>query len=204
MNLYEQQPGIAAELRAALAEFVGSEPLRAASASPNLEVDEEALRMLAALGYVTTRGERPLDPASLMDPKDGVHHWERVQSGVYQKNSGDVAGAIETLEDCVKEVPNDVFALQILAGAYQIQGRYADALEIVRVAEQLEPSDPGLRLIAGSVHLHLGEVDVDAPLDAPKTHFELQGIPPEATWTGGGPQRARGGLQLGESQLGEP
>jgi arylsulfatase A-like enzyme/Tfp pilus assembly protein PilF len=158
-NLYEQQPGLASELRAALTDFVGSDPMLAATVSPNVEVDEEALQNLAALGYVTTKPDGPLDPESLMDPKDGVYHWERVQSGIHQKNSGDVAGAIETLEDCMKEVPNDVFALQILASAYLIQGRYEDALEAAGIAEQFGQPDPGVHLLAASIHLRMGEVD---------------------------------------------
>lgn len=152
-NLYESRPDVAVDLHELLKGFVGDDPLLAGEVTHNLEMDEEALRKLAALGYVTTVTEHRDAPQALMDPKDGVRHWEQVQKGVNQVNAGDIEGAIETIEACLEKVPADVWARQILAGAYQMHGRLDDALETLRVAEELDSADPELPLATAAAYL---------------------------------------------------
>ena len=158
-NLYESHPDIAMDLHELLKGFVGDDPLLAADVMQNLEMDDEALRKLAALGYVTTVAEGPSDSQSLMDPKDGIIHWERVQKGTNLCSAGNITGAIEILESCLEEVPGDVWARQMLAGAYQVYGRYDDALEALKEAERLAPSDAGLPLAAAGVYIQLRDPD---------------------------------------------
>ncbi len=158
-NLYESRPDVAVDLHELLKGFVGDDPLLAGEVTHNLEMDEEALRKLAALGYVTTVTEHRDAPQALMDPKDGVRHWEQVQKGVNQVNTGDIEGAIETIEACLEKVPADVWARQILAGAYQMHGRLDDALETLRVAEELDSADPELPLATAAAYLQLRNPD---------------------------------------------
>jgi arylsulfatase A-like enzyme len=152
-NLFGERPELARELRAALVELAGEDPALGAEIVPNVEVDAEAREALAALGYVVTTADAGAAPGARMDPKDGVHHWERVQRGVTQRNAGDAAAAVETLEAAVEDVPGDVFALQLLAGTHLLQGRPDEALERARAAEALERTDPAIALLVASAHL---------------------------------------------------
>ncbi|MCK4873864.1 MAG: sulfatase-like hydrolase/transferase [Phycisphaerales bacterium] len=158
-NLYASRPEIAADLHELLRGFVGDDPLLAADVRQNMEMDEEAIRRLATLGYVMTVPEGGTETESLMDPKDGVIHWERVQEGTNRQGAGDIKGAIEILEACLEEVPGDVWARQNLASAYQVYGRYDDALVVLAEAERLAPSDPALPLATATLYTALGNTD---------------------------------------------
>ncbi|MFH1749244.1 MAG: sulfatase-like hydrolase/transferase [Planctomycetota bacterium] len=158
-NLYESHPDIATDFHELLKRFVGEDPLVATNVAENLEMDDEALQRLAALGYVRTVTGDVGDSETLIDPKDGVIHWELVQKGTQLCSVGDIKGAIETLERCIEEVPGDVWARQVLAGAYQTYGRYDDALEVLREAETLAPSDPTIPTAVAGVHVQLRDPD---------------------------------------------
>ena len=157
-DISAKAPDILAELYRALEQMVGGDPLVAAEVHGNLELTEEARRALAALGYVATvRPDQENRPS--LDPKDGMVHWEQVQKGVHQRNRGDIAGAIETLQMCLEKVPNDVWARQILAGAYQVQGRYDDALEVLQIAAVLSPNDESVQLGRAANYASKGDLD---------------------------------------------
>lgn len=161
-NLYHERPDLAVDLHELLKGFVGDDPLVAADVQQNLELDAEAIAKLAALGYVTTHFEQDTGASrieEMIDPKDGVYHWETVHSGVLKRDSGDVPGAIEILEQCIQKVPRDVFARQVLASCYQTQGRHEDALAMLQAAEEIAPSDVTLPLAQASVLIHLRRVD---------------------------------------------
>lgn len=158
-NLYDSHPDIAVDLYELLKQFVGEDPLLAADVKQNLKMDEEALRKLAGLGYVGTVTGEVTDSESLIDPKDGIIHWDKVQRGTQLCTAGDIQGAIETLEACVEEVPGDVWARQVLAGAYQTYGRYDDALKLLSEAETLAPSDPTIPAAVASVRVQLRDPD---------------------------------------------
>jgi len=184
-NLYQEREEVAAEFDGILQELVGGDPLLAAQVSPNLEANEEALRKLAALGYITTRVEGDTDAVSLIDPKDGIHHWEGVQKGVHLRNQGDIAGAIEILEAAVEEVPTDIYAMTNLASSYQLRGMYQEALDILDIVETLAPSDTTPAMAAAGALLRLGEIDrAEAKLhqvlerkpDHPPVHMQLSQI----------------------------
>ncbi|MBW2233014.1 MAG: sulfatase-like hydrolase/transferase [Deltaproteobacteria bacterium] len=157
-NLFEERSGIARELHRVLVDLAGEDPHLVAPIVPNMEVDDASREALAALGYIVTTGEAAEEDAPI-DPKDGIAHWERVQRGVFQRNSGDAVGAIKTLEAALEAVPRDVFALQVLAGAYLLQGRAEEALERALAAETLEGSNPSIPLLVASVHLDRRELE---------------------------------------------
>jgi arylsulfatase A-like enzyme/Tfp pilus assembly protein PilF len=160
-NLFKQRPELGAELQEVLIGFVGEDPWLAARAKQNLPMDEESARQLAALGYVATapQEELPEDLANLPDPKVMVYHWERVQKGISMRNTGDIAGAIKHLEACLKDVPRDVFAMQILGGAYSTYGEADKAMEIYQRAAELAPNEPGLFLAMSGIYLSRGEFE---------------------------------------------
>ncbi len=158
-NVHDQRPDVVETLREALARVVGGDPLVAAQVTVNLSLDAETRRQLASLGYVQTAvpGARSRDRLGL-DPKQMVHHWEKLQRGINLRAQGRMAEALPILEECVAAVEGDVFARSVLASAYHMRGDYEQALDLYRSTAELEPQDPGLALGMAEVHLARGEL----------------------------------------------
>ncbi len=159
-NRYEQEPVLSADMHALLRSFVGDDPYMGTAAQQNLPLDPETEELLRSLGYVFTAGDQqPAPPASYdLDPKEMVYHWEKVEQAVQQNIRGEVASAIESLEQALQEVPDDVYARQILSSAYQTHGEYEKAYEMIRGVEERQPHDSGTVGAVGSALLVLNRV----------------------------------------------
>lgn len=81
VNLYYSHPDVAVDLHELLKEFVGDDPLLAADVTQNLEMDDESIRKLAALGYVMTTPKAQVDEDAdeQIDPKDGILLWSTLR-----------------------------------------------------------------------------------------------------------------------------
>jgi arylsulfatase A-like enzyme/tetratricopeptide (TPR) repeat protein len=158
-NLFDDRPDVAVDLHQILKQFVGEDPLLAADVPQNLEMDQDAVAKLTALGYVTTTPPQGTGSAAAIDPKDGIIHWERVEKGTDDCNSGKLKEGIATLENCLQEVPDDVWTLQILAGAFQNAGRLEDALGLLERVRKLSSKDPSVLLGISELHIQLGRLD---------------------------------------------
>ncbi len=176
-NLYESHSDPAMDLRAELITFVGEDPWLAARATQNAELKPDAIRRLEALGYVssTPTDDGPADSLEqLPDPKEMIYHWEDVQKAVAMRNLGDIAGAIKQLTACVESVPRDVFAMQILGGAYAAHGEPDKALETFLRALELSPNDTGLYMGVANMYMTLGRLE-----KAHETAKRVQELDPE-------------------------
>jgi arylsulfatase A-like enzyme/predicted Zn-dependent protease len=155
-NLHDERPEVAKALHDELVAIVGGDPLVAASVGADLDTDEETRRQLAALGYLQT--VRPGAGARLdLDPKQMVHHWEKLQHGINLHAQGRMREALPILEECVAEVEGDIFARNVLASAYQQRGEHEKALEILRRSAEMEPADEGIHLAIANAHLARGQ-----------------------------------------------
>jgi arylsulfatase A-like enzyme/cytochrome c-type biogenesis protein CcmH/NrfG len=156
-NLHDASPGKVGELSTKLANWLGQDPYLAARKAvnlSNLQVDKEAIRHLAALGYVSTNQADESDPeVTLKDPKDMIRHWESVQKAINLRAQGDPQGAVAILEPRVAELPGDVFARTVLGGVYRQLGEDERALTQYQRAEEDEPNDPNLRVAIGGIYL---------------------------------------------------
>jgi tetratricopeptide (TPR) repeat protein len=147
-NLYDQRPELAQEFQDLLHELTGGgDPF----ATGNFEMDEEQRRALEALGYVASVSDEQLadetpEFEALMDPKDGVHHWDKTQKAVELKTLGDIEGAVALLEECVEEVPRDLWARNLLTGGLMFLGKYDQALEVLLEAEKIGPTETVVKL----------------------------------------------------------
>ncbi len=161
VNQYEQLPVLAAELQAKLREFVGDDPYMGVAAQQNLPMDAETEALLASLGYVfTAKDETPAAPDSYhLNPKDMVVHWEKIQLAVHQHLKGEVAESIRALEEALDEVPEDRWARQVLASAYQTYGEYEKAYELLASIEVRQPDDAATLSAVGALLLMLNRVD---------------------------------------------
>jgi len=161
VNRYEDEPVMAAELHAQLQGFVGDDPYMGTAAQQNLPLDAETEELLRSLGYVFTAEDAvPATPDSYhLNPKDMVAHWEKVQEAVSQHIRGEVAEAIRNLEQALTEVPEDLWARQVLAGAYQTYGEYQKAYEMIQSVAERQPDDAGTLSSLGSILLMLKRVN---------------------------------------------
>jgi len=162
-NVHDAKPDIARELGTKLTEMLREDPFFAverALALPDVEMDKEMLRGLAALGYVATVSDRDrLSKEHRLDPKEMIHHWEKLQKGINLRGQGKMREALPIIEECVAEVEGDIFARQVLASSYMQMGEYTKALEVHRHSVELEPNSEGLRLGIAAAHVALGELE---------------------------------------------
>lgn len=160
VNQFEELPVLAAELQANLRELVGDDPYMGTAAMQNLPLDSETEELLRSLGYVfTAKGETPVPPDYDLNPRDMVAHWEKIQRAVNQHLTGEVAESIRALEQALVEVPDDRWARQVLAGAYQTYGEYERAYELLVSIEERQPDDAATLASVGGVLLALDRVD---------------------------------------------
>ena len=161
-NLHDDEQEIVRALSDELIAWLGEDPFLAARQAvdlANLEIDDETLGRLAALGYVATiRGERR-DSAPMHDPKTMVPQWEKLQKGIHLRVQGRLNESLPILEECVAEVAGDIFARGVLASAYFQRGEYDKALEVYRRSAEMQPNDETIHLGIAAVHLARGEFE---------------------------------------------
>ena len=159
-NLHEEEAEIAAELRDELVVLLGADPLVAAQVTTNLELDPEMRSQLAALGYVHTVSETSeAEARAEFDPKEMIYHWEQVQQGINLRAQGQLDEAIPILEKSVAEVEGDLFARNVLAGAYQMRGEFDRAMELYEGSAEFEPNDEGILLGMAGVQMSRGALE---------------------------------------------
>jgi len=161
-NLHDKRPELVRELGARLASWLGKDPYLATRKVvdlSNLVADEEMLRHLGALGYVSSSSGETDPSGPLRDPKDMIVHWETVQQAINMRAQGQPKEAIPILEQCVADVPGDVFARSVLASAHQQMGDYEQALAHFGRAVEAEPNNESLRLSMAGVYLSQQEFE---------------------------------------------
>jgi arylsulfatase A-like enzyme/Tfp pilus assembly protein PilF len=171
-NVHAAESEVVQQLEGQLVEAVGGDPLLAARVPANLELDEETRQQLAGLGYVQTVSDGAAAPLEQRDPKHMIHQWEKLQLGINLKAQGQMAEALPILEECVAEVEGDVFARNVLAGAYMLRGEREKALATYRETRELEPNDVSAPLGIAGVYMLQGKLD-EAEVEIDRA-FEIQ------------------------------
>ncbi len=161
-NLHNARRDVVGGLANRLAGWLGGDPYLAARQAldvSNLGLDREAMRHLNALGYVATdRGDKT-NQEELGDPKEMVYRWESLQNAINLQARGETQAAIPILEESLAEVPGDVFARTVLAGAYRQMGELERALTHLKRAAEDDPNNETVRLSIAGVHLSLREYE---------------------------------------------
>lgn len=161
-NVHDQQPEVVRQLSGALAGWLGEDPYlvtRQAVDLAKVDADEETLRRLAALGYVSTKRVDLDQAAEMLDPKDMIIHWETVQQAINTQAAGNNEDAIQLLESCVAEVPGDNFARCVLAAAYRQQGDLKRSLAHFELALEHDETDPSVLLGIAAIRIARREFD---------------------------------------------
>jgi Tfp pilus assembly protein PilF len=161
-NLHDTLPATVAKLSAKLVAWLGQDPFLAARKAvdlSNLQVDKEAMRHLAALGYVSTKSEDQEPSAGLADPKEMVLSWETVQKAIHLGAEGDPMGAVALLEPHLAMVPRDVYARTVLGGMYRQLGETERALtQFLRIQEE-DPNNATVQLSIANLYMADGKLD---------------------------------------------
>lgn len=169
-NLHHAQPQVVKEFAGRLASWLGEDPYLAAKQAVDLnslQADDEAMRHLAALGYVKTSSADEQEPQEWLDPKEQVYHWEKVQQAINIGAEGDPLTAISMLERCLAEVPGDVYARSILASDYLQVGELDRALVNLEQAIADEPRNEHLYMSMANVYMRQGKLaEAEAQVDA--------------------------------------
>jgi arylsulfatase A-like enzyme/Tfp pilus assembly protein PilF len=155
-NLHDDMPDLVKEFRTQLVNRLGDDPYLAGKRGvdlENMEVDEEAMRKLAALGYVKTSSDDDNEAKQRLDPKDQVLQWEMVQQAIHKKAEGEPLTAIAMLERVLAESPGDVYSRSILANAYEQVGDTERAMTNLQMAIETEANNEGLWLSVAGIHL---------------------------------------------------
>ncbi len=145
-NLFQEQSAVGLRLRRALAEFEGRYETSAEHAA---DIDTELQERLRSLGYIgspTASGGVQASREGLIDPKDRVTTYEKVQQGVELSRERRWDDAIAVLEQAAREAPEASSIASSLALTCRDAGRPRLALQWFDTALRLAPGDTYMRL----------------------------------------------------------
>ncbi len=112
-------------------------------------VDQETMKMLASLGYVSGGAAEDLDDSTLPDPKDKYHLFDSIGYAVNLLSKDDYTQAAEVLEIVLGDDPNIPQAQILLASAYRKLDRIPEAKRILDAYLRKDPgSGPALIAMA--------------------------------------------------------
>ncbi len=147
-NRYADLRRVSLQLRTEL-QKVRDEIGKNAPAAEEANVDQETMKMLASLGYVSGSSAEEQDDSALPDPKDKLHLFDSIGYAANLLSKDDYEQAVEVLEIVLGDDPNIPQAQLLLASAYRKTGRVADAKKILDAYLRKEPGNiPALILMA--------------------------------------------------------
>ncbi|HEV7763736.1 MAG TPA: sulfatase-like hydrolase/transferase [Thermoanaerobaculia bacterium] len=127
------------------------------------QLDDEARRQLASLGYITA-DVKPVVRKDAPRPRDMTHLFATFDqaSGAFER--GDYAAAIPLLEKILKDDPNNLMAALRLAAAHSALGKNDAAMAAFRQAETIAPQSPDVRAYLALHLARIGERERAAPM----------------------------------------
>ena len=146
-NLFDQRTQDVAHYAAVLKEQIGDDAEFGETAlAQAVTMDAATAAKLQALGYVGTVHTDAVDikEAYQNDPKDMIHNWEKLQTGMNMIAAGQIVDGTVLVRECVEEVPTNVWALRSLSTALAMQGQLNEAIDFAKRANEIEKRDPAL------------------------------------------------------------
>ncbi|MDG1389601.1 MAG: sulfatase-like hydrolase/transferase [Halioglobus sp.] len=124
----------------------------------SLEVDQESLERLRALGYIAMGNAGPAIDGERLDPKDVIHLHTALEKARGFSNERLYAEAVRILEGLLVEDPNNLAALTDLASAHMKLTQFEQAQEVIEAALSLAPEHEQLLLILAQVERERSEL----------------------------------------------
>ncbi len=155
-NLAAQRGRTVRDLRAALDDLRGTDPLQAPDA-----VSEDALRRLRSLGYLGGGGavDTRTPAAVLPDPKDGIGVLARYRTAIEMAERFELDEAVGLLQDILAGNPEMADVWLQLGNLQARTGRLVEAVESYRRAVALNPADSGPLLAVATTQFRLTRLD---------------------------------------------
>ena len=147
-NLLSADRERARSMKSALEALQSSWP---GSFSARHQPDPDTLARLRSLGYAGGGVDTPAEDTTLLDPKDGLHLWDKSQWVIHHIGQGDYAEAARQAESILEEDPTNLLAMEHLAISSNKQGLRREAIDLYRRISSLAPERP-------LPHLHLGNL----------------------------------------------
>jgi choline-sulfatase len=122
------------------------------------ELDEEAIRKLASLGYFDS-GPAPGPRADAPNPKDMTHLFRELDLGSGLFVRGDYEKAAEVFRKVVEKDPGNFVVCLRLAVAYSQLGREEEAQSIFERAREINPDSVDLRHYHAMHYLRFGRLE---------------------------------------------
>ena len=139
INRYADLRRVTLRLRGELEKLRG-EIAKGAPETEEANVDQETMKMLASLGYVSGGSAEDLDDSTLPDPKDKIHLFESIGYAANLLSKDDHEEAAEVLEIVLADDPNIPQAQLLLASTYRKIDRVPEAK---RILDDYLKKDPG-------------------------------------------------------------
>jgi arylsulfatase A-like enzyme/Flp pilus assembly protein TadD len=133
-NLFSQQQSVSTKLKDELSKFYVETESTIAKAP-----DQETLEKLKSLGYIGTTSLSTKKGNA--DPKDKIEAWSKYESISLLQQQGKNEEALHVLETLAAEEPDNNFFRIALASKYREQKQPLPALENLKKAIQVDPTD---------------------------------------------------------------
>ncbi len=144
-NVYDGRPDVAAKMEALLDDLIRAFSGPLGELGPSVDLDEEEIEKLEALGYVMPQKKPPTGP--LPDPKDQIDGLnmrmdskELVQQARTHMHGNDLDKALEELEKAVELDPKNSVAVHDIGAIYFKRGEFEKALPYFEEAVQISPT----------------------------------------------------------------
>lgn len=151
-------PEIAAHLRSTLAAF-RDENDTSDEIEQRLEMDQQALERLRALGYVSMETEPPAREGPRADPKEMIQFHTKLERARTFLNERLYAEAASLLRDLLERDPNNMAALADLAHALQRLGDLDEAADVIGAALAFDPNHQQLLTMLAQIENERGNRD---------------------------------------------
>ena len=139
-NRFDDERRVVLDLRTRLTK-IREEAERRAPKAEEANLDQETMRMLASLGYVSGSSVKPSDAKNLADPKDKIHLFESIGFAANLIANDDYKQAAEVLEIVLGDDPNIPQAQLLLSSAYRKTGRAPQAKSILDAYLKHDPGN---------------------------------------------------------------
>jgi arylsulfatase A-like enzyme/tetratricopeptide (TPR) repeat protein len=122
-------------------------------------LDQETLKKLASLGYLSGSSSVPRDDKNLADPKDKMHLFDSVGYAAHLLSKDDYKQAAEVLEIVLRDDPKIPQAQLLLATAYTKTNRADKAKTMLDAYLRQDPSNPRALMAMAEILANEGHGD---------------------------------------------
>lgn len=159
-NLYDTRVEIAASMESLLDEIISESAGPLGAIGPSVDLNQEEIDKLEALGYLMPRKSPPSGP--LPDPKDQVEGLNRrldskelVKQARVHMNRNDLEEARRVLEKALELDPKNAVAIHDIGAIHFSKGEFEEALPRFQEAVRLNPTEPAPREHLGMTYMQL-------------------------------------------------